>query len=136
MSPSLSTSITGLPLETMRMVMGHLDIKDLLSLSGTCWLFRLLLVSVRVHSRVQVDTPMDARLATEVLPGARSMKVQKYFVKDLGPLSGLVALEELYLYHTQVSDVGPLRGLVGLQELVLNGTQIQRCGTFAGPGGP
>jgi internalin A len=45
-------------------------------------------------------------------------------VRDLKPLAGLTALEELFLGQTPVTDLTPLAGLVRLRLLQLSGTRV------------
>ena len=53
-------------------------------------------------------------------------------VSDLGPLSGLSALQTLHVNSTQVSDLGPLSGLSALQTLHVNSTSVSDLGPLSG----
>jgi len=53
-------------------------------------------------------------------------------VSDLGPLSGLSALQRLGCGGTQVSDLGPLSGLSALQHLDCGGTRVSDLGPLSG----
>jgi Leucine-rich repeat (LRR) protein len=54
-------------------------------------------------------------------------------VKSLGPLAGLVRLEELWLVQNQVSNLKPLAGLSNLKTLVLElNTRLKSVAPLAG----
>jgi Leucine-rich repeat (LRR) protein len=53
-------------------------------------------------------------------------------VSDVSPLSGLTALQSLYLSGTRVSDVSPLSGLTALQSLDLTSTPVSDVSPLSG----
>jgi len=53
-------------------------------------------------------------------------------VSDLGPLSGLTALQWLDVSDTQVIDLEPLSGLTALQTLYVSRTQVSDLGPLSG----
>lgn len=58
-------------------------------------------------------------------PYIQSLDLKGREVRDLSPLSGLIALQTLYLNGTKVNDLSPISRLTALQELNLNGTQVR-----------
>jgi len=65
-------------------------------------------------------------------PFIRSLDFSLESLSDVSPLSGLVALQSLYLGGTQVADVSPLSGLVALQSLDLRETQVADVSPLSG----
>jgi len=54
----------------------------------------------------------------------RTGPLERSSLSDIGALSGLSALSELYLENTQCDDLSPINGLLQLQCLVCSGTKV------------
>ena len=54
----------------------------------------------------------------------RTGPLERSSLSDIGALSGLSALSELYLENTQCDDLSPINGLLQLQFLVCSGTKV------------
>ena len=71
----------------------------------------------------------DLILAGKAVPAAwvpfvTTLDFRETRLADLTPLTGLTALQGLYLSRTQVSDLTPLAGLTALQRLDITGTKV------------
>jgi Leucine-rich repeat (LRR) protein len=82
---------------------------------------------VRLPNVSSLTFPGTARGANlEPLKGLIALQTLDLYdtqVANLEPLKGLTALQKLKLYDTQVADLEPLKGLAALQELYLSSTQ-------------
>ncbi len=65
-------------------------------------------------------------------PWIKELDIAGREIKDLSPLAGLSALEQLVLNDTQVSDLSPLAGLTTLRWLWLDSTQVSDLSPLAG----
>ncbi len=80
----------------------------------------------------QLDKPLAELTEADVQQLAALDLSGNVEVADLTPLSGLTALQRLYLNQTGVTDLTPLAGLTGLQELWLNQTGVTDLTPLAG----
>jgi hypothetical protein len=65
-------------------------------------------------------------------PWIKELDIAGCEIKDLSPLAGLSALEQLVLNDTPVSDLAPLAGLTMLRWLWLDSTQVSDLSPLAG----
>nr|MBW4092772.1 leucine-rich repeat domain-containing protein [Pseudomonadota bacterium] len=65
-------------------------------------------------------------------PFILALDFQETGLRQLAPLAGLTALQNLNLWNTRVRDVAPLAGLSALRSLVLGGAQVSDVAPLAG----
>lgn len=94
----------------------------------------------RVARLRPVELDLEHRRLTDLSPLANltGLKILRlggegaFDLTDIGPLSALVNLEELYINDVQLENIAPLRGLTSLAILDLRGTAVANLSSLQG----